>query len=110
LTKLQLLKPQDQQYLARIYEALAEAEMVAEIELHHINISILIAFATAVSAALELLEETAFLAFLYDTAEGVEGYTDTKTRGSIRKLLDLVPKKATLLADGREQKLLATNL
>ena len=78
------------------------------VEEHHVNISILMAFATAASAALGLWEEAAFLAFLYGAAEGIEEYADAKTRGSIRKLLDLVPKEATLLDDGRERKVLAT--
>jgi Zn2+/Cd2+-exporting ATPase len=80
------------------------------VEEHHVNISILMAFATAASAALGLWEEAAFLAFLYGAAEGIEEYTDAKTRGSIRKLLDLVPKEATLLDDGKERKVLATDL
>ncbi len=80
------------------------------VEEHHINISILMAFATVASAALGLWEEAAFLSFLYGAAEGIEEYTNAKTRGSIRKLLDLVPKEATLLETGREKKVLATDL
>ncbi len=79
-------------------------------EERHINISILMAFATAASAFLGLWEEAAFLSFLYGAAEGIEEYTNAKTRGSIRKLLDLVPKEATLLRDGEERKVLATEL
>ena len=80
------------------------------VEERHINISILMAFATAASAFLGLWEEAAFLSFLYGAAEGIEEYTNAKTRGSIRKLLDLVPKEATLLRDGEERKVLATEL
>ena len=68
------------------------------------------AFAAVACAALGLWEETAFLSFLYGAAEGIEEYTDAKTRGSIRKLLDLVPKEATLLNEGVEKKILATDL
>ncbi len=80
------------------------------VDKHHVNISILMAFATAASAFLGLWEEAAFLSFLYGAAEGIEEYTNAKTRGSIRKLLDLVPKEATLLRDGKERKVLAAEL
>lgn len=77
---------------------------------HEVSINILMAFAALACAALGLWEEAAFLSFLYGAAEGIEEYTDAKTRGSIRKLLDLVPKEATLLSDGVEKKILATDL
>jgi len=80
------------------------------VEEHEVSINILMAFAAVACAALGLWEETAFLSFLYGAAEGIEEYTDAKTRGSIRKLLDLVPKEATLLNEGVEKKILATDL
>ncbi len=82
-------------------------EMVKE---RHVNINILMAFATLASAVLGLWEEAAFLSFLYGAAEGIEEYTYAKTRGSIRKLLDLVPKEATLLSGSEERRVLATEL
>jgi heavy metal translocating P-type ATPase len=50
------------------------------------------------------------LFFIYGAAEGLEGYTFAKTRASIRKLLDLAPKEARILKDGREATILATQL
>lgn len=82
-------------------------ELIKERE---VSINILMAFAALACAALGLWEEAAFLSFLYGAAEGIEEYTDAKTRGSIRKLLDLVPKGATLLTDGGEKNILATDL
>jgi Cd2+/Zn2+-exporting ATPase len=80
------------------------------IEEHEVSINILMAFAAVACAALGLWEEAAFLSFLYGAAEGIEEYTDAKTRGSIRMLLDMVPKEATLLEGGTERKVLATEL
>ena len=42
------------------------------------------------------------LVFLYGAAEGTEEYTYARTRASIRALLDLAPKEARVLRDGRE--------
>ncbi|HUV25253.1 MAG TPA: hypothetical protein VMW26_07470, partial [Methanomassiliicoccales archaeon] len=61
-----------------------------------VNIGILMLFALIGSAAVGLWEEAAFLAVLYGAAEGVEEYTYTRTRESIRDLLDLVPRVATV--------------
>ena len=58
--------------------------------------------ATLGSAILGMWDEAAFLVFLYGAAEGLEEYTYAKTRHSIRKLLDLAPKEARVLKDGRE--------
>lgn len=67
-----------------------------------VGVEILMVAATAGSVALRFWDEAAFLAFLYGAAEGVEEYTFAKTRASIRKLLDLVPKQAHILRDGVE--------
>jgi len=53
--------------------------------------------ATIGSAILGMWDEAAFQVFLYGTAEGLEEYTYAKTRHSIRKLLDLAPKEASVL-------------
>lgn len=58
--------------------------------------------ATAGSAILGMWDEAAFLVFLYGAAEGLEEYTYARTRASIRKLLDLVPKEARVLRDSKE--------
>ncbi|MFA5312335.1 MAG: cation-translocating P-type ATPase [Methanomassiliicoccales archaeon] len=67
-----------------------------------IGIGIIMLVATAGSAILGLWEEAAFLAFLYGAAEGIEEYIYARTRGSIRALMDLVPKEATVIKDGKE--------
>jgi len=73
------------------------------IEEREIGIEMLMIFATAGSAILGMWDEAAFLVFLYGAAEGLEEYTYAKTRASIRKLLDLAPKEACLLRDGKEE-------
>ena len=72
------------------------------IEEKAIGIEILMIFATIGSAILGMWDEAAFLVFLYGAAEGLEEYTYAKTRHSIRKLLDLAPKEARLLREGKE--------
>lgn len=72
------------------------------IEEKEIGIEILMMAATIGSAILGMWDEAAFLVFLYGTAEGLEEYTYAKTRHSIRKLLDLAPKEARVLRNGKE--------
>jgi len=72
------------------------------IEEKEVGIEILMMAATIGSAILGMWEEAAFLVFLYGTAEGLEEYTYVKTRHSIRKLLDLAPKEARIIRDGKE--------
>lgn len=80
------------------------------VEERKIGIEILMLAATVGSAILGLWDEAAFLVFLYGAAEGIEEFTYAKTRGSIRKLLDLAPKEAALLRDGREVTIPARDL
>jgi len=72
------------------------------IEEKEVGIEILMMAATIGSAILGMWDEAAFLVFLYGTAEGLEEYTYVKTRHSIRKLLDLAPKEARIIRDGKE--------
>lgn len=72
------------------------------IEEKEIGIEILMMAATIGSSILGMWDEAAFLVFLYGTAEGLEEYTYAKTRHSIRKLLDLAPKEARVIRDGKE--------
>jgi len=72
------------------------------IEDKEVSIEILMIAATAGSAILGLWDEAAALVFLYGAAEGTEEYTYARTRASIRALLDLAPKEARVLRDGRE--------
>lgn len=75
-----------------------------------IGIEILMMGATVGSAILGMWDEAAFLVVLYGIAEGIEEYTYAKTRGSIRKLLDLAPKEAHVLKDGKESVVAAEQL
>lgn len=68
-----------------------------------VGIEILMLGATIGSAVLGMWDEAAFLVFLYGTAEGIEEYTYAKTRHSIRKLLDLAPKEARVVRNGKEE-------
>ncbi|NOZ03679.1 MAG: cadmium-translocating P-type ATPase [FCB group bacterium] len=71
-------------------------------EEREIGIEMLMIAATVGSAILGMWDEAAFLVVLYGAAEGLEEYTYAKTRHSIRELLDLAPKEARVLKDGRE--------
>lgn len=82
-------------------------ELIKEYE---IGIEILMLAAVAGSAILGMWDEAAFLVFLYGAAEGIEEYTYAKTRGSIRKLLELAPKEATILRNGNETTVQAEDL
>ena len=66
--------------------------------------------ATIGSAILGMWDEAAFLVFLYGTAEGLEHYTYARTKNSIKNLLDLAPKDARVLRNGREETILAEEL
>ena len=72
------------------------------IEEKEVGIEILMLAATVGSGILGLWDEAAALVFLYGAAEGTEEYTYARTRASIRALLDLAPKEARVLRDGRE--------
>ncbi len=75
-----------------------------------IGIEMLMIAATIGSILLDMWDEAAFLVFLYGAAEGLEEYTYAKTRASIRQLLDLAPKEATLLRNGQEEIIPAENI
>lgn len=79
-------------------------------EEHEIGISVLMIAATAGSGILGLWEEAAALVVLYGIAEGIEEYTFARTRTAIRALLDLAPKEARLLRDGKELTVAAETL
>ncbi len=58
--------------------------------------------AAVVAAVLGLPGEGAMLAFLYSISEAAEGYTEEKTRGAIKALMDLTPKMALVRREGNE--------
>jgi len=73
------------------------------IDEHEVGISMLMIWATAGAAYLEMWDEAAALVVLYGAAEGIEEYTFSKTRNAIRSLLDLAPKEARLIYHGKEE-------
>ena len=73
------------------------------VEEREVGIEILMLVAAVGSMAFGLFEEAAALVVLYASAEAVEELTFARTRSAIRELLDLTPKQATLLREGREQ-------
>lgn len=75
-----------------------------------VDIELLMLAAAAGAGVLGLWEEAALLVFIYGAAEGLEGYTFAKTRASIRKLLDLAPKEARVLKNGKEITIAAIEL
>ena len=56
-----------------------------------------------VAYVLDQPAEAAMLVFLYSISEALEGYTESKTRSAVRSLMDLTPKTAFLLIDGKER-------
>ncbi|KAA0273624.1 MAG: cation-translocating P-type ATPase [Acidobacteria bacterium] len=82
-------------------------ELVAE---RVIGIEALMLTAAGGALVFGLFEEAAALIFLYALAESIEELTFARTRGAIRKLLDLAPKQARRLIDGREETIDAEQL
>lgn len=72
----------------------------------HVDIELLMSVAAFTSGVLGMWGEAATLAFLYSISEALESFTDDRTRGAIRALMDLAPKRVTRLgADGREEEI-----
>ncbi len=67
-----------------------------------IGIEILMAVAAITAGLLGEWAEAAMLVFLYSISEAAEGYTEERTRNAIRALMELAPKTALLLENGRE--------
>jgi Cd2+/Zn2+-exporting ATPase len=80
------------------------------IEEREIGIEALMLIAAAGCIVFGLWEEAAALVFLYALAESIEELTFARTRSAIRDLLDLAPKQARRLVDGREQEVAAEQL
>ena len=80
------------------------------IEEREIGIEALMLAAVAGAMAFGLFEEAAALVVLYASAEAVEELTFARTRSAIRELLELAPKRARVLRDGREEEIPAEDL
>ena len=72
-------------------------------EERQVGIELLMTVAAFVAGVLGLWGEAATLAFLYSISESLEEFTEDRTRGSIRALMDLAPKKVARLVDGQEE-------
>jgi Cd2+/Zn2+-exporting ATPase len=80
------------------------------IEEREVGIEALMLAAAAGAMAFGLFEEAAALVVLYASAEAVEELTFARTRSAIRELLELAPKQARVLRDGREEEIPAEDL
>jgi len=85
----------------------ALTEFVAEFE---IGIEMLMSVAAIVAFVMGQPAEAATLVFLYSISEAAEGYTEERTRGAIRALMDLAPKTALVVRDGAEMEIAAEEL
>lgn len=86
---------------ARFFAAEAVEELLHERE---IGIELLMTVAAVVAGALGAWSEAAALAFLYSISESLEEFTEDRTRDAVRKLLDLAPRRVTLVEpDGTER-------
>jgi Cd2+/Zn2+-exporting ATPase len=75
-----------------------------------IGIELLMGVAAITAALMGQLAESAMLVFLYSISEAAEGYTEEKTRSSVRALMDLAPKTATVIRDGVDIEIPAEDL
>lgn len=62
-----------------------------------IGIELLMTVGALAAGALGEWGEAAMLVFLYSISEALEEFTESRTEGAIRSLMDLAPKKVTLL-------------
>ncbi len=76
--------------------------LVAERE---IGIELLMSTAAVVAGLMGQWAEAAMLVFLYSISEAAEGYTEERSRNAIRALMDLAPKTALVVRDGKEMRI-----
>jgi Cd2+/Zn2+-exporting ATPase len=76
-----------------------------------IGIELLMTVATVTAGFLGLWEEAAMLAFLYSISEALEEFTEDRTRGAIRALMDLAPRRVQRLdGDGNQTEIASEDL
>ncbi|MGB3715571.1 MAG: cation-translocating P-type ATPase [Candidatus Promineifilaceae bacterium] len=75
-----------------------------------IGVELLMSVAAITAALMGQPAEAAMLVFLYSISEAAEGYTEEKTRASVRALMDLAPKTAIIVRDGVEVEIPAGEL
>lgn len=67
-----------------------------------VGVGLLMTIGAVGATILGHVEEAAALAFLFSLSEGLEEYSLARTRHGLRALLDLVPKQASVLRNGRQ--------
>jgi Cd2+/Zn2+-exporting ATPase len=75
-----------------------------------IGIELLMTVGATAAAALGEWGEAAMLVFLYSISEALEEFTESRTEGAIRALMDLAPKTVTLLRDGEQVEVPAASM
>ncbi len=70
------------------------------INIHEMDMNILMSIAVIGAAALGQFEEAAAVVFLFSLGNALQGYTLDKTRNSIRSLMDLTPNEALVRRNG----------
>ncbi len=84
---------------ARFFAVEAFEELIRERE---VGIELLMTVGAVAAAALGEWGEAAMLVFLYSISEALEEFTESRTEGAIRALMDLAPKTVTLLRNGQQ--------
>ena len=84
---------------ARFFALEAFEELVKERE---VGIELLMTVGAVAAGGLGEWGEAAMLVFLYSISEALEEFTESRTEGAIRALMDLAPKTVTLLRDGEQ--------
>ena len=84
---------------ARFFAVAAFKELREE---RKVCIELLMTIAAFAAGGLGLWGEAAALAFLYSISEALEEFTEDRTRGAIRALMDLAPKMVMRLVNGQE--------
>ena len=92
---------------ARFFTLEAVEELVRERE---VGIELLMTVGAVAAGALGEWGEAAMLVFLYSISEALEEFTEARTEGAIRALMDLAPKTVTLLRDGQQVEVPAEDL
>ena len=92
---------------ARFFAIEALEELVRERE---IGIELLMAVGALAAGGLGEWGEAAMLVFLYSISEALEEFTESRTEGAIRALMDLAPKTVTVVRDGHHVEVPAEHL
>ncbi len=92
---------------SRFFAVEALEELIRERE---VGIELLMTVGAVAAGGLGEWGEAATLVFLYSISEALEEFTESRTEGAIRSLMDLAPKTVTLLRDGEQIEIPAERL